>query len=81
MKLRLLLCFLAGVAVALAIIFWPGEEASQRATKAAALDAELEAVITASERGEALRQLMEETPEAEKDFWAICCNLIGIIVH
>ena len=71
MKLRLLLCFLAGVAAGLAIIFWPSDATSQReAMDVAAYEAELESVIAASERGEALRALMDETPEAEREAMA-----------
>ena len=71
MKLRLLLCFLAGVAAGLAIIFWPSDATSQReAMDVTAYEAELESVIAASERGEALRALMDETPEAEREAMA-----------
>lgn len=71
MKLRLILCFLAGVAAGLAIILWPGERASQREAKnTPSYAVELENVIAASERAEALRSLMAETPEAEREAMA-----------
>lgn len=71
MKLRLILCFLAGVAAGLAIILWPGERASQREAKnSPSYAVELENVIAASERAEALRSLMAETPEAEREAMA-----------
>jgi hypothetical protein len=77
MKTRLLLYFLAGCATALAIILWPTETTpyniAERATKSATtdadvvtpeLDAELTAILEASERGEELRALLAETPDA-----------------
>ena len=66
MKLRLLLCGLACVAIALAVILWPETTTPYDQNYDPANDKELSAVIAASERGEALQTLLAETPEAEK---------------
>ena len=66
MKLRLLLCGLAGVAIALAIILWPETTTPYDQNYDPANDKELAEIIAASERCEALQTLLAETPEAEK---------------
>ena len=66
MKLRLLLCGLAGVAIALAIILWPETTTPYDQNYDPANDKELAEIIAASERCEALQTLLTETPEAEK---------------
>lgn len=66
MKLRLLLCGLAGVAIALAIILWPETTTPYDQNYDPAKDKELAEIIAASERCEALQTLLAETPEAEK---------------
>ena len=66
MKLRLLLCGLAGVAIALAIILWPETTTPYDQSYDPSNDKELSAVIAASERGEALQTLLAETPETQK---------------
>mgnify|MGYP003304091526 CR=1 FL=1 len=66
MKLRLLLCTLAGVAIALAIILWPETTTPYDQNYDPANDKELAEIIAASERCEALQTLLAETPEAEK---------------
>ena len=66
MKLRLLLCGLAGVAIALAIILWPETTTPYDQNYDPANDKELTKIIAASERCEALQTLLAETPEAEK---------------
>ena len=66
MKLRLLLCGLAGVAIALAIILWPETPTPYDQNYDPANDKELAEIIAASERCEALQTLLAETPEAEK---------------
>ena len=66
MKLRLLLCGLAGVAIALAVILWPETTTPYDQSYDPANDKELSAVIAASERGEALQTLLAETPETQK---------------
>lgn len=66
MKLRLLLCGLAGVAIALAIILWPETTTPYDQNYDPANDKELAEIIVASERCEALQTLLAETPEAEK---------------
>ena len=66
MKLRLLLCGLAGVAIALAVILWPETTTPYDQSYDPSNDKELSAVIAASERGEALQTLLAETPETQK---------------
>ena len=66
MKLRLLLCGLACVAIALAVILWPETTTPYDQNYDPANDKELSAVIAASERGEALQILLAETPETQK---------------
>ena len=66
MKLRLLLCGLAGVAIALAIILWPETTTPYDQNYDPSNDKELAEIIAASERCEALQTLLAETPEAEK---------------
>ncbi len=66
MKLRLLLCGLAGVAIALAVILWPETTTPYDQSYDPANNKELSAVIAASERGEALQTLLAETPETQK---------------
>lgn len=66
MKLRLLLCGLAGVAIALAIILWPETTTPYDQNYDPANDKELAEIIATSERCEALQTLLAETPEAEK---------------
>ena len=66
MKLRLLLCGLACVAIALAVILWPETTTPYDQNYDPANDKELSAIIAASERGEALQTLLAETPETQK---------------
>ncbi|MBQ5594387.1 MAG: transglutaminase family protein [Alistipes sp.] len=66
MKLRLLLCGLAGAAIALAVILWPETTTPYDQSYDPSNDKELSAVIAASERGEALQTLLAETPETQK---------------
>ena len=66
MKLRLLLCGLAGVAIALAVILWPETTTPYDQNYDPANDKELAEIIAASERCEALKTLLAETPEAQK---------------
>ena len=66
MKLRLLLCGLACVAIALAVILWPETTTPYDQSYDPANDKELAEIIAASERCEALKTLLAETPEAQK---------------
>ena len=66
MKTRLLLYTLAGIALVLAFILWPAESTPYGHTYSPDSDKELAALLDASERGEALRTLLAETPDAEK---------------
>ena len=64
MKLRLLLCGLACVAIALAVILWPETTTPYDQNYDPANDKELAEIIAASERCEALKTLLAETLEA-----------------
>ena len=66
MKLRLLLCFLAGVACALAVIMWPEATTPYDQNYDPQKDAELAEILAASERGEELNTLLSTTPDAQK---------------
>ena len=66
MKTRLLLYTLAGFALVLAFILWPAESTPYSHDYTTDGDAELTAILEASERGEALRTLLAETPDTQK---------------
>ena len=66
MKLRLLLYILAGCAAALAVILWPEETTPYNQAYSVDADVELATILEASERGDVLRTLLAETPDAEK---------------
>lgn len=66
MKLRLLLCVLASVAIALAVILWPEETTPYNQNYDPANDRELADIIAQSERDAELATLIAETPDAEK---------------
>ena len=66
MKLRLLLCVLASVAIALAVILWPEETTPYDQNYDPANDRELADIIAQSERGAELATLIAETPDAQK---------------
>ena len=66
MKLRLLLCALASVAIALAVILWPEETTPYNQNYDPANDKELADIIAQSERGAELATLITETPDAQK---------------
>ena len=66
MKTRLLLYTLAGLALVLAYILWPAETTPYNNNIGLDQESELTAIFEASERGEELRTLYTETPDAEK---------------
>ena len=66
MKLRLLLYFLAGVAIALAVILWPETTTPYDQSYDPANDKALTEILATSERGEELTNLLNATPEAQQ---------------
>ena len=66
MKLRLLLCGLAGVAIALAVILWPETTTPYDQSYDPANDKALTEILATSERGEELTNLLNATPEAQQ---------------
>ena len=80
MKTRLLLYTLAGVALVLAFIMWPAETTPYNNTSLDR-DPELTAILESSERGEVLRTLLNQTPDAEKrDMAFLLKNMPDFIV-
>ena len=72
MKLRPLLYLLAGVAAILAFLVWPKGDGVYDPAK----DAELQAVLNASPRGEELLALMAETPvEQQQELSFLLVNM------
>ena len=75
MKLRLLLCFLAGVATALAIIFWPGDNKGSEEYNPEN-DKQLQEAIESSPRAAELRELLSTTPADElRDMAFLIANM------
>ena len=66
MKLRLLLYFLAGVAIALAVIMWPETTTPYCQKYNTANDKALTEILASSERGEELSELLNNTPETQQ---------------
>ena len=66
MKLRLLLYFLAGVAIALAVIMWPETTTPYGQKYNPANDKALTEILASSERGEELSALLNNTPETQQ---------------